>query len=150
MKEEQELSANLMSADLLYRNQFLLGPRFIDYLNSWKKIQISDWINLSLHPDLPVHQEIEGDKSITLLGYVLDPRDPSLSNADIVASLVRKLYHCDNFMEHTYAFGGRWILIVNDGRRIILFNDAAGLRQIFYMDTACTHELWCASQPGLI
>ena len=105
---------------------------------------------LTVHPDLPTYQATYKNKSITLLGYMVDPDNPYADNSEIINGLIYQLGTEDNFFEHTDKFGGRWILIVNDGKALKLFNDAAGLRQVFYTDVPGSTDLWCASQPGLI
>ena len=131
-------------------NQFVLGPSFIEDFRSWKKIMITDRIRVTVHPDLSTYQAFRENKSITLLGFVLDPHNPQTGDPEIITGLLHALSDCDAFFQETYRYGGRWILIVNDGREIKLFNDAAGLRQVFYSDRRCTDEFWCASQPRMI
>jgi hypothetical protein len=136
--------------NLLYHNQFVLGPHFLENLTSWKKIRVNESIYLTVHPDLNTCQAVRGDKSITLIGYILDPDNPEAGNSDIITLMIQELFSCETFFENTYKYGGRWILIVDDGREIRLLNDAAGLRQVFYTDIRCTKDLWCASQPGIL
>jgi hypothetical protein len=136
--------------ELKYCNQFILGPHYCEKLTSWKKIQVGDSIKLMSHPNLNAQQVAKGDRSLTLIGFILDPDNPGNTDVDIVNALFVKLFDFKSFVGHTYKYGGRWILIVNDGSQMKLFNDAVGLRQVFYTDTSHTQELWCASQPGLI
>ena len=140
-------------ARLLFRRQFILGPRFIEDLPSWRRIRIADSLCLTAHPDLRIHQAAQETSSITLLGYVLDPNEPQAGDAEIVQGLLRALCTRGRFadlLERTHDLAGRWILIVNDGQRIRIVNDACGYRQVFYTDAAYSADLWCASQPGLI
>ena len=141
------------SQKLLLRRQFILGPRFIEGLKSWKRINVRTTICLTVHPDLNTHQVVHEDKSITLLGYLLDPTDPQAQDADIINNLICKLNACDSlndFFEHTYSLGGRWILIIDDVNEIRLFHDTMGLRQVFFTNKSFSKALWCASQPGSI
>jgi len=135
---------------LRYRNQFVLGPNFIDKLVAWRNTGITGSIFLSSHPDLKVLQNICGDKSLTLIGSILDPYHPAANDADILTDLMRYLSDFNSLLEQTLRFGGRWIIIATNGNDIRIFNDPAGLRQLFYTDTGKTGELWCASQPGMI
>lgn len=135
---------------LLYHNQFILGPFFLEEFSSWKRVEINNSLKITSHPDLNVYQATDKGKSITLLGFILDPNNPQATDSDIINELIHRLSSCDNFVEHTYRFGGRWILIVNDGKAIRLCHDAIGLRQVFFTDTLHTKDLWCASQPGII
>lgn len=134
----------------LYRNQFVLGPFFIDKFGSWRKTKIRESICLMTHPDLNVCRVDQGNQSLTLVGYILDPDNPDASDIDITTSLMGGISNFDRILERSCTFGGRWILIVDDGKQVRLFHDAAGLRQVFYADVHYTSEIWCASQPGMI
>ena len=134
----------------LYRNQFILGPRFIDEFPSWGKTKVRNSICVTTHPDLNVYQATHENKTITLIGYILDPDNPSAYDRDIVNGLMGEISDFDRCLERSCKFGGRWILIVDDGRHIRLFHDAVGLRQVFYTDPDQVSDLWCASQPGMI
>lgn len=150
MGNEKDKTSNIIVNKLLYHNQFILGPFFIKEFILWKKIEISSSTYLTVHPDLNAYQAVYENKSITLLGFILDPDNPHATDSDIINGLIRELLSWDKFIEHTYRFGGRWILIVNDGKDTRLFHDATGLRQVFFTDTCFIKDLWCASQPGLI
>lgn len=134
----------------LYRNQFILGHIFIDELTSWKKTKIGSSTCLMTHPDLNVCQVNHENQSVTLIGYMLDPDDSEASDIDIINDLMGEISDFDRLLERSGKFGGRWTLIVDDGKRIRLFHDAFGLRQVFYTDANYTSEVWCASQPGMI
>ena len=138
---------------LLFRRQFILGPHFVEEFPSWKRVKVRDMICLTAHTDLPVYQAVSGNKSLTLLGYILDPNNSRASDADITNDLLRELCNyssLDSFFECTYGFGGRWILVVDDSKEIRLFHDPMGLRQVFYTNACFPKALWCASQPGII
>lgn len=135
---------------LLFRRQFLMGPRLFEGFPSWNRMRISGELHLAAHPDLPVCRAERYGKSVTLLGYIVDPRHPLRSDDAVLRGLLERLGTADTFFPHTYELGGRWILLVDDGREMRLFSDAVGFRQIFYSDRHLAGELWCASQPGLI
>lgn len=150
---ESELVVGMTANPLvhaLYRNQFVLGPTFLDEMASWKKTKIRDSMCLTTHPDLNVCQVCRGNTTITLLGYVLDPDHPEASNNDVLYGVIDEIAEFDRILDRSWKWGGRWIVIVDDGRHIRLFHDAVGLRQVFYTDVGHTSELWCASQPGMI
>ena len=135
---------------LQFRRQFFLGPEFIKDFPAWIRIQVGAEHRLTVHPDLELYQATDKNKSITLLGFILDPNNPEAGNADIVEALIRKFDRCDDFWKYTGEFGGRWILIVNDGQDTILFQDAAGLRSLYYSQPSSLKQTYCASQSGLI
>ena len=134
----------------LYRNQFVLGPRYVPQFESWQKIKINDSLYLTAHPELGVHEVSKKGKSIILLGFMLDPVAPDATDPEIIGALIKNMVTYEDILQHTERFGGRWILIVNDGRDISLFNDATGLRQVYYTASYCTKGIWCASQPMII
>ena len=142
--------ADLKTEALLYRNQFILGPSFIDGFESWKRVKFKDSIRLTVHPGLNICQATHQDRSMLLLGFMLDPENPQADDSEIIGNLLRSCSTFDDVVECTGKFGGRWILIVDDGRAIKLFNDATGLRQVFFTDPNHIKDTWCASQAGLI
>lgn len=132
----------------LYRRQFILGPRFVERFESWKRTKIDNSLFITHHPELPLIQKESGSKTLTLLGYILDPYQPQLSDLDILTNVVEKVNQIDDIFELTDHLAGRWILIVKVGEEVRLFHDATGTRQVVYTDSLS--GIWCASQSGLI
>jgi hypothetical protein len=137
---------------LSYRRQFYLGADYVDAAPTWARREIAGKYRLCAHPDLPVTHVETGGKSITLLGYILDPDDPAASDAKIVERLCSAFDESADVPPLTSRFGGRWVIIAHDGRQTLLFHDAAGLRQVYYSHVAARDGggVVCASQPGLI
>ena len=81
---------------------------------------------------------------------MIDPAVPTATDLDILSHLIENLTTIDKFYQQTDRLAGRWILIANDRQKITLFNDAAGLRQVFFTDIQYVDELWCASQPRIL
>jgi len=136
---------------LLFRRQFVLGPRFLDGFPSWTRIDLPSGLHLTVHPDLPISRASGSDDSITLLGYILDPYHPEDRDADIIQRLLKHLEEGGTrgtLIRLTYPLGGRWILLVIAGQERWLFHDACGHRQIFYTDAP--RPFWCATQPGIL
>jgi hypothetical protein len=101
---------------------------------------------------LPVTWAEQDGRSVALLGYVLDPHEPTATDADVVHRLLRWMESDrsrEAFIRQTFAFGGRWILVVDDGSDVWLFNDPCGYRQVYHTHGS-PHGFWCASQPGLL
>jgi hypothetical protein len=136
---------------LRYRSQFILGPRYADTepFEHWQRFEVHSSVYLTVHPDLNTCIYRENGKTIALLGYILDPKHPESSDGEILKNLLTGMgdagaHRC------TYNLGGRWILIIDDGHTLRLFNDAAGLRQVFFAREAATDAVWCASQPVVL
>ena len=130
--------------------QFLLGPEFVDPLEGWQKVKVSESLMLTAHPELTVEQVTDGCKSITLIGCILDPGDPQKDNVGIIQSLLVVFSTIEQLISATARLGGRWIIIAGDGKQTVLFNDALGLRQVFYTAPDYREGLWVMSQPGIL
>lgn len=134
----------------LFCHQFILGPEFVNKLVGWQNIDVSDSLKLTLHQEVTVEQKSDGNRSITLIGFILDPQNPDLSDADIVLELLNNFSNIKELPGQTAKYGGRWIIIAQKDGQSSLFNDALGLRQICYTTPVFTDGLWAMSQPGLL
>ncbi len=135
---------------LLFRRQFILGPSPAAQLPSWRVLDFGRGLCLTVHPDLEVEQVVQGERSITLLGYAIDPFRPEAGNLDVLRSLLDHVGQVEQLLKATDRLGGRWVLVVDDGRRTIAFSDAVGMRQLCYTRDLPSGQIWCGSQPGLI
>jgi hypothetical protein len=135
---------------LAFRRQFILGPEPVDGFPSWRRMALEPALHLAVHPDLPVSHIADDGRWVALLGYALDPARPAASDVEILRSLAVRFRTTDDLIDATAPLGGRWVLIASDGRRRVLFTDAAGLRQVAYTRGAAPETVWCASQPGLL
>jgi len=133
-----------------FYQQFLLGSDFTDHLCHWKKTVLNNNLKLATHPDLDVTVTSAEEKSLVLLGTILDTADPEAGNAEVLNSLLDQFRDFDALLTATATCGGRWIIIAMQGEQSILFHDALGLRQVCYSDTTRMDDLWIMSQPGLV
>lgn len=131
-------------------NQFILGPAFVESLTGWNRVSVDDALKLTAHPGLDVEQVEDGGKSITIVGYILDPKHPTTNNIDIATALMEKYGTLDQLLRATEELGGRWVLIARDGGKTVLFSDALGSRQVFFTTAGFEHGFWAMSQPGLL
>ena len=135
---------------LLFYQQFLLGPEFVGHLQNWRKTAIGKDLKLMTHPDLNVTHASCPEKSLTLIGTILDPSNPKVTNAEIINRLLDQFSDFNGLIEATFGYGGRWIVIAVQSKQSILFHDALGLRQVFYTDIDHVDGLWAISQPGIV
>ena len=135
---------------LLYRSQFILGRKPVDLFAAPRQLTIRQVLHLTVHPDLNLQVARHQEKMIVLLGFILDPENPRAGDADIIENFASRMDRCEDLFGLTRRFGGRWILIGDDGKDTVLFNDTAGLRQVFYSDVRGGKDLWCGSDPGVM
>ena len=132
------------------RGQFVLGPQPVERLASWNRYEVGPALHLTAHPALNVTQARGDGFSITLLGYILDPDAPELSDVEIVGRMALAARPGISPIDLTRRFGGRWLLIIAEPDDVRIFADPSGLRQMFHTDAAATGAMWAASEPGIL
>lgn len=134
---------------LLFRRQFLLSTKEIQFDSSWKKTKLKKYTRnctIYSHPDLEITSASNTEAQIHLLGYVLDPHNPDLLNQDIVNNLLNKSF--DSLAAATDFLTGRFVLVYSTSDTIKVLHDATGFREIcYYKDNA---EFACGSTPNII
>jgi len=129
--------------------QFILGPKFVNSLENWQKINIANNYFLTAHPSLDVNSVKHDNFSLTMLGFVLDYENPKDNNIEILFKLIKKIKIKDVIFDLTKKFCGRYIFIFSDYKGAWIFNDTTGLRQIVYT-MGTIKESWVSSQADLI
>ena len=134
----------------LYRcNQFVLGPEFAPGLEDWTQVVVGPRLKLTAHPALNVIQVTTGTKSLTLLGFLLDPYVSGDNDRQILTRLLDRFESLDALITATGPLGGRWAIVAVDGDEEHLFNDALGLRQVFHTLPGAVGEVFAMSEAGL-
>ena len=136
--------------NLLFRQQFVMGPQYADAFESWKKHEITKSLVITSHPDLNISHYSKKEKTLTLIGYIIDPDKPYHGDDEILNRLMLENTNFDDLLRSTFDLCGNWILIYKEYDDIFLFHDCTGARSIFYTNVNKTKNLWFASQPGLI
>jgi hypothetical protein len=134
----------------LHRRQFILASTIKLEFAGWKAFPIAGGQFVArVHPDLGAIQRSRDGLELTLLGYLTAPDTPAATNEQIVDQLLSQASGVMDIFPLVETLGGRWVLIVADGKTVWLLHDAAGLRQVHYTDSTLPTPI-CASQPGLI
>lgn len=133
----------------LYRRQYVLAPRIPDGFGHWRHTQVSSDRILTTHPDLPVTVTHHQNRSLYLLGYLIDPHNPCFDDAQIMQDVIEKSKTADDVFLHTADKCGRFVVIVKIGDDFRIFSDACGLRQVFY-HAGEQGSVWCSSQPHIV
>lgn len=144
----QKTWAMLDEQQLLYRRQFILGPRPFRPNHLWKHIDLYQGIILSVHRDLDIVAHHAEHCELVLLGYFVDPGRPNVSTLQLLQELACEGTNLKQVIQGTSALSGRWALIYHDPDALAIFHDPCGLRQVFYHRGA--NGLWCGSQPEII
>ncbi len=135
---------------LRYRRQFLLSTDASHVLPGGKRVLIGGRYHVSAHRDLELtHVERDG-KSLTLLGFALDPDSPESGNAQILLRLLDAAGSPGEVIRASDTLGGRWVLIVHDGRETVVLQDATGQRQVYYVRDPEGGAMVCASEVGVM
>lgn len=137
-----------MLTKLLYRRQFILSNQNPGYFNEWQLKHLNFGFTLSAHPDLELTESVKDKMKLILLGYMLDPFSPEMSNQDILDELILNIKDFEELIARTEKYSGRWGIIYQDSSTINLLNDPFGQRKVYYFfkDGKAT----CASDPSLI
>ncbi len=69
---------------LYHRCKFILGPRFVERFPAWHRFAISSGMYLTVHPDLALHHVRHNDIIFVLLGFMLDPDEPTADDTAIL------------------------------------------------------------------
>ncbi len=134
--------------NLLYRRQYFIGSKFIDKFPNWNKKELGDDTFLTFHPDLEFASVKKNNIELFLLGFFFDPNNPNFTNLEILNNILLHNTSLKDIIKATYTLAGRWALIYSDNKNTIVFNDPAGLRQIFY--SMQDDSVWCAAQPHIL
>jgi len=133
---------------LKYRRQFVLGSEVISQLLGWNNIKAGENLYLTYHPDLEVTQITQTEVVLTLVGYMVDPYNPSNGNEEILRGLFENANNFKDLLKNSYHLGGRWSIIYSNKNESCIFHDPCGMRQVYY--TKIDNQIWCGSQPALL
>jgi len=133
----------------LFRRQYLLAPCGIDSCETWRRIKVSKDYVLNAHPDLLITEAHCVNRSIYLLGYIIDPYNPTYDDLQIIQNVIDKSKTADDVFENIADKCGRFVIIVRVENEFRIFSDPCGLRQVFYHIDERNY-IWCSSQPHLI
>lgn len=82
--------------------------------------------------NLKVSKFISDKFSIVSFGFIIDPRNPSYSERDILHKLINEP-DLESILKEINYFSGRFVLFIrNNQNDYYILNDACGLRQIYY------------------
>lgn len=131
---------------LKFRRQFLFTAKKCKELQDWNIDNLESHY-LYTHPDCEKSRIQKESLDLILIGYIINPRLPDNSSSDILAD-ISNFISIDDVSKKLYGLVGRFILIIKKDNQYTFFNDACGLKLLFY--TKYNEELYAASQPLLL
>lgn len=119
----------------------------IESFGEWNCIIINKYY-LYAHQDVESNQWEDDEKSIVLIGNIYDPNAPKKNNEEILKDIHHRAFNVETLFRTVKQYAGRYVLIYKDNDSSVVFNDALGLREIYY----CTidNRVVCGSQPNLL
>ena len=133
----------------VFRRQFIFGPKKVTSFPDWNIEEVPGGYYLAVHPDLN-YATVKSEKAtVILLGYLIDPRRPSLSTSEILKGIISRCNSLNDLFENLSGTCGRFAVIARIKNSFAFFSDTSGLRQVFYCSDSAG-RLWCASQPSVL
>jgi hypothetical protein len=113
------------------RGWWLLGPQPVAELGGpVREVTPGRW--LSVAPGLGVVSAESSRVRVTLVGYALDPDDAGVSDAEVASVIAQGWDGPASLPVVSARFGGRWMVVVDDGRSTFVGQDTFGMRRVLY------------------
>ncbi|MFL6624754.1 MAG: hypothetical protein ACJ8NR_19360 [Sulfurifustis sp.] len=133
----------------LRRGQFVLGPARTNRPHGWRAHEAAGALWVTAHPELPVITVWREARALTLIGFILDPTDPTADDAAILSKLLACCTSVRKLIAATAVLGGRWAMVAACDDGLYLLTDALGLRQAMHTSPAAAGDVWVVSQADL-
>lgn len=115
------------------KNQYIIVPNGFEYDFEYKHtIALGSYLAL-LGDRCDYTYAEHNDYKCLLLGYAIDAEKPERDIDEMLAAMLGSLKaDATNIADITLYWGGRWSVFLLRGNSLIAFNDACGLKQLFY------------------
>jgi hypothetical protein len=133
----------------LYARQFVAGPRPVSVANLLEIESFGGGFTICRHSGLALSRAAVPGREVVCLGHILDPRQPSRQNAEILDEVVGRSQSFAELEAELAGLGGRWLLFCRIGEEARLYPDAVGTRSAFYA-VRPNGEVWVGSQPRVL
>jgi len=136
--------------NLIYRRQFILISKKIADFTDWRSETIilnNTKLYLYCHDDLEFQKGQNNFFQLYILGYLIDPYNPTYNNEDILSCLL-KYKKFDAVINSINKYNGRFAIMYIEKNNIKIINDLTGFREVYYCFT--DKSFACGSTPTLI
>lgn len=120
-----------MIKDLLHKRKFLVSSKKTLHIDGWQSFKAGG-LYFNVQNDLEYYKIEDNNRTIVLLGYLVDFKHPLFSTIEILKTYLNQSTDLLGFIKMTFSAGGRWALFYKDQENTAFFNDATGMLQIFY------------------
>jgi len=133
----------------MLRNQFVIYKENTNYL-SFSECMIKKFVGLDVIYNHKLSCTIVNINQIRilLLGYILDPFNPGLSNEQIINSLCKCSADTESLINNLQKYSGRYVLLYKSNDDFIALTDALGLKQLYYTNNE--DDIIISSSPKLM
>lgn len=132
--------------DLRFRRQYLFSPQKSPALEHWRMLELKDYY-LYVHPDCEIGRICRNNLDLVLIGNIVDPKLPDITTDEILQN-ISSFESIEDITESLYGLVGRFVLAIIKKNEKLFFNDACGLKHVFYSNNK--GSLYVASQPLLL
>ena len=117
-----------------FRNQYILTTKKrIDEYGHWNQKSITaPNVELYHHPSLSVNTVQEEEDRLVCIGYILDPKNPTLTNKQVLTRLLDRVTSEKGLFRELAPLGGRYTLLAEISGRQLVIPDASALRPVLY------------------
>ena len=130
----------------MYKNQYFISNCKID-----NSVELNEFLfnglNIYAHPSLSNIKSSEENVQILLLGYIIDPHNPNMSDDAIIQNLSEVCKTKDILFKEIQMLSGRFVLIYKNNTDLIATGDACNSRQIYY--SFINNEFILTSSPKM-
>lgn len=124
----------------------MVSPIKLNIEENWNYRKIDSW-HIYTHPDCIASFLEDAGKVFILIGHIIDPDNPDFSNEDVLRGMSNSVNLVD-VKNHLYRMSGNFVLLVKIKGEYFVFNDACGLKTVYYQDSK--EGTFLCSQPLLI
>ena len=132
--------------DLKFRRQFLFSPEKCKELEGWNLIDFESHF-LYVHPDCELNRVTREQNELVLIGHAIDPHSPEKTSQQVLLDIADSSTIGD-VPGYLYPLVGRFVLLIKQNGVFTFFNDACGLRSVYYLKDG--DNFYAASQPLLL
>jgi hypothetical protein len=141
--------------NLKFRRQFLLSAKKCLQLEHWNSEFLGSH-TLYVHKDCDITRTDKKSINYVMIGYAINPHAPSKTTLDILTGISNlpagdetgNLPAVSEISECLYHLAGRFVLILKDEERLMIFHDPCGLKTVYY--TMYQGSAYAASQSRLL